>query len=56
MYIRARFTAVNNAYMCDYSGGTSMYVYTCIVITYNKGNDQPGIADPARGQQAERGK
>ena len=51
MYIRAQFTAVY-AYMCDYSG-----MYICMVITYGKGNDQPGkIANPARGQLAEQGK
>ena len=50
MYIRAVY---KYTYMCDYSG---IYVcrYTCMVITYSKGKDQPGkVADPARGQIAE---
>ena len=52
MCIRAWFTAVSGN-MCNYSGMyVCIYIYTCMVITY-----QPGkVANPARGQLAEQGK
>ena len=34
-----------------YSHFLPVYMYVCIVITYNKRKDQPGkVANPARGQ------
>ena len=56
MCIRARFTAVNTYFMCDYSGMCVSRLYIFIVITYSKGKDQPGkVVNVARGQLAEQG-
>ena len=54
-YICVRSTAVY-AYICDYSE-RYLCMCICIVVTYNKGEDQTWkVANPARGQLAEQGK
>ena len=53
MCTRARFTAVSTYRYVT----TAVCMYTCMVITYSKGKDQPGkVANSARGQLAEQRK